>query len=146
MNEKKKFLTDNTFLKRETAVLIGLISKEQSEEQTNEYLDELEFLALTDGVTTLKRFVQRLPHPDVKSYVGKGKLEEIKAFVEARGVNLLIIDDEISPSQQRNMEEIVKVKVLDRSMLILDIFANRAVRCKPAHKWNWRNCNICCPA
>jgi GTP-binding protein HflX len=126
MSEKKGALINNINLKQETAVLIGLISKEQSDEQTNEYLDELEFLAMTDGVQTLKRFVQRLPHPDTKTYVGKGKLEEIKAYVEAKGIDLLIIDDEISPSQQRNIEEFVKKKVLDRSMLILDIFAHRA--------------------
>jgi GTPase len=125
-NNKIKFKHDNTLIKQETAVLVGLITKEQSEEQTNEYLDELEFLALTDGVITLKRFVQRLPHPDSKSYVGKGKLDEIKAYAEARQASLVIVDDEVPPSQLRNMEETLKCKVLDRSMLILDIFANRA--------------------
>lgn len=123
---KVKFKVDNTIVHEETAVLVALISKEQTEEQTTEYLDELEFLALTDGVKTLKRFTQKLPHPDTKSYVGKGKLEEIRAYVEAKEVDLVIIDDEISPSQQRNIEQIVKKKVLDRSMLILDIFGNRA--------------------
>ena len=107
-------------------MLVGLISQEQTEEQTTEYLDELEFLALTDGVQTVKRFVQKLSHPDSKSYVGKGKLEEIKAYVESRNVDLVIVDDELSPSQQRTIEETVKKKVLDRSMLILDIFATRA--------------------
>ena len=126
MAEKVKFKTDNTIIKEETAVLVALISQEQSEEQTNEYLDELEFLALTDGVKTVKRFTQKLPHPDTRSYVGKGKLEEIKAYVEAKGVDLVIIDDEISPSQQRNIEEELQKTVLDRSMLILDIFGNRA--------------------
>ena len=106
--------------------MVGLISQDQTEDQTKEYLAELEFLALTDGVKTLKTFVQRLQHPDTKTYVGKGKLEEIKAYCEARGVDLVIVDDEISPSQLRNMEEVLKKKVLDRSMLILDIFANRA--------------------
>lgn len=126
MSEKIKFKTDNTIIREETAVLVGLISKEQTEEQTNEYLDELEFLALTDGVKTVKRFTQKLPHPDTKSYVGKGKLEEIKAYIEARNIDLVIIDDEISPSQHRNMEEELQKTVLDRSMLILDIFGNRA--------------------
>ncbi|HWB64258.1 MAG TPA: GTPase HflX [Chitinophagales bacterium] len=126
MSDRKKPLNDNVTVKQETAVLVGLITKEQTEEQTNEYLDELEFLALTDGVLTAKRFVQKLPHPDAKSYIGKGKLEEIKAYADARQVDLVIIDDEISPSQQRNIEETIKRKVLDRSMLILDIFANRA--------------------
>lgn len=119
-------MNDNINFKQETAVLIGLISQDQTEEQTTEYLDELEFLALTDGVQTVKRFVQKLPHPDAKSYVGKGKLEEIKAYVELRNVDLVIVDDELSPSQQRVIEETVKKKVLDRSMLILDIFATRA--------------------
>jgi GTP-binding protein HflX len=124
--EKVKFGMDNTIVHIETAVLVGLISKDQSEEQTKEYLDELEFLAETDGVKTLKRFTQRLPHPDNKSYVGKGKLEEIRAYVEEKNVDLVIIDDEVSPSQQRNIEAVVKKRVLDRSMLILDIFAQRA--------------------
>ena len=126
MKEKVKFGNDNTIIHVETAVLVGLISRDQTEEQTQEYLDELEFLAETDGVKTLKRFVQRLPHPDNKTYVGKGKLEEVKAYVEAHNVDLVIIDDEISPSQQRNIEDVVKKRVLDRSMLILDIFAQRA--------------------
>ena len=126
MSEKPKFKVDNTTIHIETAVLVGLISKDQTEEQTIEYLDELEFLAETDGVKTLKRFTQRLQHPDNKSYIGKGKLEEVKAYVEAHNVDLVIIDDEISPSQQRNIEEVVKNRVLDRSMLILDIFAQRA--------------------
>ena len=117
---------DNINVKEETAVLVGLISQDQTEDQTKEYLAELEFLALTDGVKTVKTFVQRLQHPDTKSYVGKGKLEEIKAYCEAKGVDLVIVDDEISPSQLRNMEEGLKKKVLDRAMLILDIFANRA--------------------
>ena len=126
MNEKGKAKIDNINVKEETAVLVGLISQDQTEEQTKEYLAELEFLALTDGVKTLKTFVQRLQHPDTKSYVGKGKLEEIKAYCEAKGVDLVLVDDEISPSQLRNMEEVLKKKVLDRAMLILDIFANRA--------------------
>ena len=126
MNEKGKAKIDNINVKEETAVLVGLISQDQTEDQTKEYLAELEFLALTDGVKTVKTFVQRLQHPDTKSYVGKGKLEEIKAYCEAKGVDLVIVDDEISPSQLRNMEETLKKKVLDRAMLILDIFANRA--------------------
>src|SRR5271156_6109544 len=98
MKENRKPLNDNINLKQETAVLVGLISKEQTEEQTTEYLDELEFLALTDGVKATKRFVQKLPHPDAKSYVGKGKLDEIKAYVELHDTDLVIIDDEITPS------------------------------------------------
>lgn len=124
MAEKK--IHDNLNFKQETAVLVAVVPAGQSDEQTTEYLDELEFLALTAGVQTLKRFTQRMPHPDNKSYIGKGKLEEVKAYVEAKGVDLIIIDDEISPSQQRNIEAIVKKKVLDRSMLILEIFSDRA--------------------
>lgn len=107
-------------------MLVAVVPTGQSDEQTTEYLDELEFLALTAGVQTLKRFTQKMPHPDNKSYVGKGKLEEIKTYIEAKGVDLIIIDDEISPSQQRNIEAILKKKVLDRSMLILEIFSDRA--------------------
>ena len=126
MKDKAKFGIDNTIVHTETAVLVALITGNQSQEQTNEYLDELEFLAETDGVKTLKRFTQKLPHPDNKTYIGKGKLEEIRAYVEEKNVDLVLIDDEISPSQQRNIEEVVKKRVLDRSMLILDIFAQRA--------------------
>ncbi len=113
-------------VKQETAVLIAVVGKEQSDEQTNEYLDDLEFLATTAGIVTSKRFSQRLPHPDHKSYVGKGKLHEIKTYCEEKGIDLVLIDDEISPSQQRNIEKELQKKVLDRSMLILDIFAQRA--------------------
>lgn len=124
MADKK--LIDNVTVKQETAVLIAIIGKDQSEEQSVEYLDELDFLAHTAGIESLKRFTQKLPHPDNKSYFGKGKLEEVREYVEAKGVDLVIVDDEISPSQQRNIEQVVKRRVLDRSMLILEIFANRA--------------------
>jgi GTP-binding protein HflX len=125
MKEKKE-LFDNTYVHQETAVLVAVSTKAQTEEQTHEYLDELEFLAMTAGIKTLRRFTQNLPHPDNKSYLGKGKLEEISRYVEDKGADLVIIDDEISPSQQRNIEQIVKKKVMDRSMLILEIFSNRA--------------------
>lgn len=119
-------MTETSSIHIERAVLIGISTKTQNEEQTREYLDELEFLALTSGAETVKRFWQNLPHPDHKTYLGKGKLEEVANYVANFGVDLVIIDDEISPSQQRNIEKIVKCKVLDRSMLILDIFAQRA--------------------
>jgi GTP-binding protein HflX len=119
-------LTETSTIHIERAVLIGISTKTQNEEQTREYLDELEFLALTSGAETIKRFWQNLPHPDHKTYLGKGKLEEVANYVANVGVDLVIIDDEISPSQQRNIEKVVKCKVLDRSMLILDIFAQRA--------------------
>jgi GTP-binding protein HflX len=126
LHKDVKFQVDHSKVKVENAVLVAVIQKGESEEQANEYLDELEFLATTDGVKTLKRFTQKLPHPDNASYVGKGKLSEIKHYMENHEVDLVIIDDEISPSQQRNIEKELKKKVLDRSMLILDIFAQRA--------------------
>jgi len=111
---------------KEKCVLVGLVTQEQTLAQLNEYLDELEFLADTAGAETLEKFYQKLPHPDARTYVGKGKLEEIRKYVEEKEVDLVVIDDEISPSQLRNMEAVLKVKILDRSMLILDIFATRA--------------------
>jgi len=120
------FKTDNSIKEQENAVLIALISKEQDEEKTNEYLDELQFLAETAGAITMKRFTQRLPHPDVATYMGKGKINEVVNYVKEKGIDMVIVDDEISPSQQRNIEKETKCKVLDRSMLILDIFAQRA--------------------
>jgi GTP-binding protein HflX len=120
------FKTDNSIKEQEKAVLIALISKDQDEEKTNEYLDELQFLAETAGAITMKRFTQRLPHPDVATYMGKGKISEVVNYVKEKGIDMVIVDDEISPSQQRNIEKETKCKVLDRSMLILDIFAQRA--------------------
>jgi GTPase len=110
----------------EKAVLVGLVTRHQTEQQLFEYLDELAFLAETAGATTYKRFYQKVDHPDVSTYVGKGKLEEIKNYVVANDIDLVIIDDEISPSQQRNIEKEIRVKIVDRPMLILDIFAQRA--------------------
>ena len=110
----------------EKAVLVGLVTKDQSEEQLMEYFEELAFLAETAGAIAVKKFFQKVPHPDVRTYVGKGKLEEIKEYIKLHDIDLVIIDDEISPSQQRNIERELKIKVLDRSMLILDIFASRA--------------------
>lgn len=110
----------------EKCVLVGLVTQQQTLEQLKEYFDELEFLAETAGASTIEKFYQKLPHPDVKTYVGKGKLQEINNFVIENGIELVIIDDEISPSQLRNIEAELKVKIVDRSMLILDIFATRA--------------------
>lgn len=110
----------------ERAVLVGLITKKQSEQQLKEYLDELEFLAETAGAQTEEKFWQKLDHPEKRTYVGSGKLAEIKTFVKAYDIDMVIFDDEITPSQQRNIEKELKCKVLDRSMLILDIFAQRA--------------------
>jgi GTP-binding protein HflX len=108
------------------AILVAVALKSQSDIQTKEYLDELEFLAHTAGAITLKRFTQNLANPDNKTYLGKGKLDEVATYVAANGIELVIVDDELSPSKQRNMEEVLKCRVIDRSILILDIFAQRA--------------------
>lgn len=115
----------------ETAVLVGLITQTQNERKTNEYLDELEFLAHTAGAVTVRRFTQKVNGPSAVTYVGKGKLDEIRAFIEAeeeaeREVGMVIFDDELSAKQLRNIEKELKVKILDRTSLILDIFAMRA--------------------
>lgn len=110
----------------ERAVLVGLIQKDQTEFQVQDYLDELAFLAETAGATTIKRFVQKMQHPDSRTFVGKGKLEEIQAYVAAKNINLVIFDDELSGSQISNIQKVLNVKTIDRSDLILDIFARRA--------------------
>lgn len=110
----------------QTAVLVGLINHTQNEDVVKEYLDELEFLALTAGMETKKRFTQKLDSPLAATFVGKGKLEEIRSYIETNQITTLIFDDELSPSQQRNIEKAVNVPVLDRTSLILEIFASRA--------------------
>ena len=110
----------------EKAVLVGLIQKEQTDEQVTEYLDELAFLAETAGAITVKRFTQKLPHADSKTFVGKGKLEEIKNYIAAKNIDVAIFDDELTGSQISNTEKALGVKTIDRSDLILDIFARRA--------------------
>jgi GTP-binding protein HflX len=113
--------------KPERAVLVGLVTREQPRELLAEYLDELEFLARTANADAIRSFTQGLDHPDVRTFVGKGKLEEITAFIEDNDIDLLIFDDELSPSQLRNLgEALPETKVLDRANLILDIFAQRA--------------------
>lgn len=117
--------------KAETAVLVALITRQQDERKTTEYLDELEFLAETAGAVTVKRFTQRCDGPNSVTYLGKGKLEEIRQFIEdeeeaEREVGMVIFDDELSAKQLRNIEAELKVKILDRTSLILDIFAMRA--------------------
>ncbi len=121
MIEKKKHIR-----REEKTVLVGLILKEQTEEQVTEYLDELAFLSETAGAMAVKRFTQRLPHPDSRTFVGKGKLEEIKNYVTGRDISLVIFDDELTGSQISNIEKELNVKTIDRSDLILDIFASRA--------------------
>ena len=117
--------------KAETAVLVGLITPQQDEAKTKEYLDELEFLADTAGAVTVRRFTQRVGGPSQVTYVGKGKLEEIRKYIEdeednEREIGMVIFDDELSAKQMRNIENELKVKILDRTSLILDIFAMRA--------------------
>lgn len=112
--------------KQETAVLVALIHQHQSEIQVQEYLDELAFLTETLGAKAVHRFTQRLEKPDVKFFVGTGKLEEIKAYITHFEVDMVVFDDDLSPSQMRNVENELKIKVYDRSLLILDIFLQRA--------------------
>ena len=121
MIDKKQLLNHE-----EKAILVGLVTKDQKDVQVMEYLDELAFLAETAGAITLKRFVQKLPHPDSKTYIGKGKLEEIRNYVQGKDVALIIFDDELSGAQLSNIEKATGVKTIDRSDLILDIFARRA--------------------
>ncbi len=110
----------------ERAVLIGLITQKQNADKSNEYLDELEFLAYTAGGEVLKRFVQKLENPNSKTFLGSGKIEEVREYVEKNEVGLVVFDDELSPAQQRNIERILECKIIDRTNLILDIFAQRA--------------------
>ncbi|MDE7381667.1 MAG: GTPase HflX [Muribaculaceae bacterium] len=110
----------------ENTVLVGLVSRFQNEAKCNEYLDELDFLARTAGALPRKRFVQKLEYPNPRTYVGTGKLEEIRQYVEDNEIGLVIFDDDLSPKQVANIERELKVKILDRTSLILDIFANRA--------------------
>lgn len=116
----------NTRKEKERAVLVAISPKKQSSEKTEEYLGELEFLAKTLGIVTEKSFVQKMDRPDKKTFVGKGKLEEIITFVEDQEIDVVIFDDDLSPSQLRNIETEMEIKVYDRSLLILDIFMKRA--------------------
>jgi GTP-binding protein HflX len=119
----------DTAKKQETCILVGIVTKQQSRELLDEYLDELAFLALTANAVCLKRFTQNLDHPDSRTFVGSGKLNEIKAYVDEYKPDMIIFDDELAPSQIRNLEKEFKekgVKILDRNNLILDIFASRA--------------------
>lgn len=111
---------------RERAILVGLITGQQDAGKVKEYLAELEFLAKTLSIDTVKHFTQALPKPDIKTFVGKGKLEEIQAAIKELNIDVLIFDDDLSPSQMRNIERELKIKIYDRSLLILDIFQMRA--------------------
>ena len=113
-------------LNYEKVVLVGIINQQQTEEKSKEYLDELEFLTYTAGGEVLKRFTQKLDVPNPKTFIGTGKMQEVQQYVEENEVGTVIFDDELTPAQQKNIEHILKVKILDRTGLILDIFAQRA--------------------
>jgi GTPase len=116
----------NIIQKEERAVLVGVIQKDQTEQQVQEYLNELAFLAETAGAISVKRFTQKLAHPDSRTFVGKGKLEEIKQYIKGKDIRTVIFDDELSGAQINNIEKELEAKTIDRSDLILDIFARRA--------------------
>ena len=115
-----------TIRKEEKAVLVGIVHKDETEQQLQEYLDELAFLAETAGAIAVKRFTQKLAHPDSKTFIGKGKLEEVKKYTEGKDIRVIIFDDELSGAQINNIEKVLEIKTIDRSDLILDIFAHRA--------------------
>ena len=116
----------DTAVKQEKVVLVGIITPNETEAQEKEYLEELQFLVETAGGETVRSFTQKMQRPERATFVGTGKLEEIKEFVQAEEIDIVVFDDELSPSQMRNIERELQVKILDRSNLILDIFANRA--------------------
>ena len=119
-------MIEETKIEYEKTVLIGLITQFQDEDKATEYLDELEFLAYTAGGEVLKRFTQKMDTPNPKTFIGSGKMEEVRAYVDQYEIGTAIFDDELSPAQQKNIEKILKCKVIDRTNLILDIFAQRA--------------------
>lgn len=110
----------------EKTILIGVITQQQDDEKSKEYMDELEFLAYTAGAEVLKRFVQKMDVPNPKTFIGKGKMEEVRLYAEENNIDVVIFDDELSPGQQKNIQKILDCKILDRTNLILDIFAQRA--------------------
>src|SRR5690606_29590639 len=116
----------DTAIKTERAVLVGIITPMEDEELEHEYLEELAFLVDTAGGETISSFTQKMQKPDRATFVGSGKLDEIKAYVDAEEIDMVVFDDELSPTQLRNIERVLGVKILDRSNLILDIFARRA--------------------
>jgi GTP-binding protein HflX len=119
-------MIEKTDLQYEKTVLIGIVTKDQGEDKLEEYLDELQFLTYTAGGEVLKRFTQKVDMPNPKTFIGSGKMNDVKAFVDEHEIGTAIFDDELSPAQQKNIEKILKCKVLDRTNLILDIFAQRA--------------------
>jgi GTP-binding protein HflX len=122
LGEKKASLK----LEPEKAILVSVVKSDQTEKQVLEYLEELEFLAQTAGANVKKKFIQKLPHPDSRTFIGSGKAEEVRDYVENHEIDLVIFDDDLSGKQTNALEEIIKCKIVDRSSLILDIFANNA--------------------
>ncbi len=120
------FMLEKKTIAYERAVLVGVITKEQDETKSKEYLDELEFLTYTAGGEVVKRFTQKMEIPNPKTFIGTGKMEEVEQFVKTNDIGSVIFDDELSPSQQKNIERLLKCKIIDRTGLILDIFAQRA--------------------
>lgn len=116
----------STAKKQERAVLVGVLLPFQKEQEITDYLDELEFLTETAGAITLKRFIQKIDEPNPRTFIGSGKVQEIAAYIDENDVDMVIFDDELSPTQLRNLEHEFKRKVLDRTNLILDVFAQRA--------------------
>ena len=119
-------MIEKTDLAYERTVLVGIVTKDQDQDKLEEYLDELEFLTYTAGGEVVKRFSQRLERPDPKTFIGSGKMNDVKEFADENDIGAVIFDDELSPAQQKNIEKILKCKILDRTGLILDIFAQRA--------------------
>jgi len=119
-------MLDKEVINFERTAIVGIVTQNQSEEKLNEYLDELEFLTFTAGGEVIKRFSQKMERPNPKTFMGTGKIEEINLFVKENDISTLIFDDELSPSQQKNISKIIDCKILDRTNLILDIFAQRA--------------------
>ncbi|EDP97210.1 GTP-binding protein HflX [Kordia algicida OT-1] len=120
------FMLEKKTIAYERAVLIGVITKDQDEAKSKEYLDELEFLTYTAGGEVVKRFTQKIDVPNPKTFIGTGKMDEVEQFVKSNDIGSVIFDDELSPSQQKNIERLLKCKIIDRTGLILDIFAQRA--------------------
>ena len=116
----------STAVKVETAVLVGVITRDATPEQVDDYLGELAFLAKTAGIETRKMFTQKLEYPDTRTFLGKGKIEVVKEYVKENEIDIVIFDDDLSPSQMRNIEKFFEKKIYDRSLLILDIFMLRA--------------------
>ncbi len=127
----------------EKAVIVGLINQDQDERQAKEYLDELEFLADTAGAQVLKKFTQKLDIPNKATFVGPGKLDEINQYIKVVEADTVIFDDELTPTQLRNIERELECKILDRTNLILDIFAKRAKQLMQKHRLSWRSTSIC---